>query len=484
MKFLTPVALIIIVLAGSFIFINVTQDDPFISFRYASNLAHGNGLVFNTGERVEGFSNPLWTLLMAFIIYFLPSDSHPLTILWIAKLIGILLTLASLILLYISEKARYPEQIPFASIFIALNPCVLVWSVGGLETPLVYLLISIIIYDHILKKHSIFSAIAAGLLAITRPEMPFFVLAYFLFRLKALRNTPVAAWKQAFLALAPMIIYTAFRMIYYSDIFPNTAYAKAPFQDWGFAFWYLVKGFRQFFFWWFMLPIFLLGLVAPYRIETRLPIAFAISYLLFVFAAGGDWMPGSRFFVHIAPLLAWITADGFHRLAHLFKIRESLLFGLFTLPFMIFGMLFSIDVAMREKDRRISPWPWESLSISSPVYPHYWRMAVWIKENIPSESFLATGEAGLIPYVGNVQIVDCMGLMDRHIARIPGLAVKVFDADYVLSRNPQCILLQGYIFDRRLDSDFDYCEILWNRPDFQSRYKLIHREDDLLLFTR
>ena len=42
-------------------------DDAFISFpsRYAQNLAAGNGLVFNVGERVEGYTNFLWVILLA-----------------------------------------------------------------------------------------------------------------------------------------------------------------------------------------------------------------------------------------------------------------------------------------------------------------------------------------------------------------------------------------------------------------------------------
>jgi arabinofuranosyltransferase len=36
-----------------------------ISMRYAYNLAHGNGLVWNVGERVQGFTNPLWVFYMA-----------------------------------------------------------------------------------------------------------------------------------------------------------------------------------------------------------------------------------------------------------------------------------------------------------------------------------------------------------------------------------------------------------------------------------
>ena len=42
-----------------------TCDDAFISFRYARNLVRGNGLVFNVGEAVEGYTNFLWTLGVA-----------------------------------------------------------------------------------------------------------------------------------------------------------------------------------------------------------------------------------------------------------------------------------------------------------------------------------------------------------------------------------------------------------------------------------
>ncbi|MBU6216640.1 MAG: hypothetical protein KGR17_08545, partial [Acidobacteria bacterium] len=37
--------------------IRFAQDDAFITYRYSRNLARGEGLVFNTGERVEGYTN-------------------------------------------------------------------------------------------------------------------------------------------------------------------------------------------------------------------------------------------------------------------------------------------------------------------------------------------------------------------------------------------------------------------------------------------
>ena len=62
---LVLVLILVLALLGHLHFANVTIDDAFISFRYAENLVHGRGLVFNVGERVEGYSNFLWTVLLA-----------------------------------------------------------------------------------------------------------------------------------------------------------------------------------------------------------------------------------------------------------------------------------------------------------------------------------------------------------------------------------------------------------------------------------
>src|SRR5262245_35309826 len=40
----------------------LAAEDAYITFRYARNLALGNGLVYNPGEKVFGFTSPLWTL--------------------------------------------------------------------------------------------------------------------------------------------------------------------------------------------------------------------------------------------------------------------------------------------------------------------------------------------------------------------------------------------------------------------------------------
>ena len=45
-------------------------DPAFVSMRYARNLAQGHGLVFNPGELVEGFADPLWTLWLGVLTTF------------------------------------------------------------------------------------------------------------------------------------------------------------------------------------------------------------------------------------------------------------------------------------------------------------------------------------------------------------------------------------------------------------------------------
>src|SRR5262249_44701103 len=56
-------------------------DDAMISMRYARNLAHGDGLVWNPGgAHVEGYTNPLWVLYMG-LLHLLPVLSSKICLL-------------------------------------------------------------------------------------------------------------------------------------------------------------------------------------------------------------------------------------------------------------------------------------------------------------------------------------------------------------------------------------------------------------------
>lgn len=56
--------LLYVILAYS---LNFTQDDAYISYRYVANYLNGHGLVYNIGERIEGFTNFGWTAFLLLV---------------------------------------------------------------------------------------------------------------------------------------------------------------------------------------------------------------------------------------------------------------------------------------------------------------------------------------------------------------------------------------------------------------------------------
>src|SRR5262245_38480236 len=62
---LLGVALLLAALLHTWRFRHHLTDDAFISFRYLANFFAGHGLVYNPGERVWGYTNFLWTVLLA-----------------------------------------------------------------------------------------------------------------------------------------------------------------------------------------------------------------------------------------------------------------------------------------------------------------------------------------------------------------------------------------------------------------------------------
>ena len=69
-------------------------EDAYISFRYILSMTAGHGLVFNQGERVEGFTHPYWLFLVSFF-HFIGIHFHKGSI-----LLGFFFTLSGYLLLF------------------------------------------------------------------------------------------------------------------------------------------------------------------------------------------------------------------------------------------------------------------------------------------------------------------------------------------------------------------------------------------------
>ena len=216
-------------------------DDAGISFAYAKNLISGEGLVAQAGaDPVEGFSNPLWTIVIALLygldLFFVPITPKILSALFI--FLGFL-AIAAGVRQVVSGRA-WMVTAGMALILCAANPGFVIWSVSGLENPLLVFLVSLLLLilvrmgrDSPLVGNG--SSLAAGLvaaaLALTRPDG---ILYSVVFPIALLSVRPIAqvraSVRQLLLygvtVLLPVSAYVAFRLSYFGEWLPNTYYAK------------------------------------------------------------------------------------------------------------------------------------------------------------------------------------------------------------------------------------------------------------------
>ncbi len=230
-------ALISVGFIGHYLVYTIPQpffiEDAGISFAFARNLIEGDGLVgYPGGERVEGYSNFLWTMLVAGL-YGL--GVPPWTS---AKVMGAVFGVITLPLVYRIVRRARPHgsggAALLAAAMLAASPQFVIWAASGLENSLVCLLLAAGI-DGVLREMDDTeqvrlprSAIWFALLAMTRPEgLAYGAIAGFALILDAIatrRARHIAVW--ALTLVVPLIAYHSWRYWYFAWEFPNTYYAK------------------------------------------------------------------------------------------------------------------------------------------------------------------------------------------------------------------------------------------------------------------
>lgn len=152
-------------------------DDSFISFRYARNLVEGHGLVFNPGERVEGYTNLLFVLLSA---VFIGVGIDPLAGAGLVTFSSALAALAvtALLVREVMEAAGADLDASRRAAVTAMSLLLTAegfayWSVAGMETTLFAALLALAVLQLLREErqhrgHA--SAALFTLLALTRPE--------------------------------------------------------------------------------------------------------------------------------------------------------------------------------------------------------------------------------------------------------------------------------------------------------------------------
>lgn len=123
----------LVYLLAAWLTLIVVEEDAFIYFRIAQNLADGHGLVFNIGgERIESGSGLIWQLLLAGLA------ALPVHLVIATKVMGILFAcLALWQLLKLSERFIEDKRfVIFPALLLAGSTPFYYWSHRGLETPM------------------------------------------------------------------------------------------------------------------------------------------------------------------------------------------------------------------------------------------------------------------------------------------------------------------------------------------------------------
>ncbi len=304
-----------IILLLSFVFFKNAwvSDDSYIIFRSVEQFHAGNGPNWNSGQRVQSFTSPLWFALLVFIRFF-TSDAFFGQFFLSMVIFSILL-----VVLYNSFK---PKAFLSLGLLLIVSNGFFDYTSSGLENILVYLISSIFILKSINYDARAHEGGANGdfwkaiilwsLLPICRLDLVslfFFPLIALLFVRKSSGKSII---KPIIVAVFPTFIWSCFSLLYYGALFPNTAYAKL---NTGIARMDLVNQGLQYFIVTFRAdPITILipfvAIFLLWKANTAFSKALSVGIVfnfLYILSVGGDFMRGRFFsFSYLAAAIALV----------------------------------------------------------------------------------------------------------------------------------------------------------------------------------
>jgi hypothetical protein len=390
------------------------QDDAFISFRYARNLADGAGLVFNRGEVVEGYSNPLWTVVLA------AASWLGLDLVGVALVLGGLCFVATVCLTQLAvERATADRSWGLAAGLLTAAAAPLAGSsLIGLETSLFAAGIAACLYGA--SRPSTGPWFVAGLVVVgtTRPEGPILVVVLLATAFAARRWRGMASpRRQVWVAVAVVGAVVVVRRLAYGHWLPMSALAKRDGD---------VDAVRSFVravpdgaryvasavgeAWLVIAVVLVAAAVVRWRQlraeEVVLATSAVVAGLAGVVVAlsnGGDWMPFGRLVAPYLPAALAVCVVG---------AAASVRSGVPAAPFLVaFAALVAVQPALPRFD-----WV--------PTRHGYDDLGRAIATADRQDDLVATPVLGRLSYyAGDVDVLDTLGLTE------PAIALQPVEAD-------------------------------------------------------
>lgn len=331
-------------------------DDAFISFRYAEFFAQGDGLVYNHGEYVEGYTNLLWTVWLAIGI------ASGFAVETVAHVSSILACIACVFVWHLCTREN---RVSLGFFFLVGMFHIRVFATSGLESQWFLLWISLAVlglWRNIPKL--LYTVVVLSML--TRPEGGILWIA----GVVALPRRQ-EKYGLAVIGMVTLLCLEIWRWSTYHAWLPNTFYAKAADANWQQGWLYIWLFIKQYY-------LVALALVASVWLCTDsssnpedkklglFSTVFAVIYVLHVARAGGDFMMARFCLPWTVPI---VLTGGLVLQDKLRGYRVDLLAGV-----LIFAIAF-----FAPRDARLEEIGAEGIGVHGITdehvwYPEYWRV--------------------------------------------------------------------------------------------------------------
>jgi arabinofuranosyltransferase len=288
-----------------------TADDGFINFRIVRHIVDGHGPVFNTGQRVEVGTSPLWLAVLSVLDLLLPFRLE-----WIAAITSLAATGGAVALaVFGTRRASWPAVpkgavlLPLGAIVYAALPPVWDFATSGLENGLGLLWIAVcwwllctrIATGRLEPAPRWWVPVVLSLGPLVRPDLALFSVAFIVALLVLCERRFVTIGRVTALAAVVPVVTELARMAYYGDIVPNTAIAKEGMSsNWGQGWAYLrdyvtpyalVVPIVLLTVWWLVTTRRSGGIGArPDLVVGLVVVAGGLLHALYVVRVGGDFM--------------------------------------------------------------------------------------------------------------------------------------------------------------------------------------------------
>jgi arabinofuranosyltransferase len=389
--------------AAFFLHVRFFNDDSLITIRYAENLAHGNGLTYNPGEKSLGTTTPLWALLLAGVA------ATGLSTIAAATWIGIASfgwTAAATAILFRSRGAP-PRAQALAAALVATSPVLLTWAGAGMETALyVGSLATFVLLFETQRWRAL--GFLAGAMVLIRPDAGLVLLAAA--GLETARSRSPRALVRVLpgfaIVVAPWIVAAT---LYYGSPLPNSGFAKRlQVEDWG----TFVSVFGRAL--WAVGPVIgfaVIGFVASIRkAETALPAAALVAIVAGMHLGG---LPGC----------GWYTA------APMYLVLLLSASGAAVLASSLTGALACAALAAPLAAHVLLPREAHDLKIAQAQLERcHGRVGTWLAEHAPRDASVGVDNIGYIGYRSGLRVIDMLGLVQPETSR----AIAGGQRDYAL----------------------------------------------------